>query len=142
MTKVHQLLGEKGQAVLSIHPDDSVFKAIEKMANENVGALVVIDNDKLVGMLTERLYARNVFLKGRSSRETPVRDIMETHVVCASPDQTVEECMAVMTDKRVRHLPVLDDEKLIGIVSIGDLVKSIIADQKFTIEQLQHYVRG
>jgi CBS domain-containing protein len=142
MTKVHQLLGQKGHEVLSIHPGDSVFDAIQKMADKNVGALIVIEDGKLVGMLTERLYARNVFLKGRSSRETPVRDIMETHVVYAQPEQTVEECMAIMTDKRVRHLPVLEGERLIGIVSIGDLVKSIIAEQQYTIEQLQHYVRG
>ncbi len=142
MTKVHQLLGQKGRDVLSIRPDDSVFDAIQKMSDEDVGALVVIENDKLVGMLTERIYAREVFLKGRSSRETAVRDIMETQVVYARPEQTVEECMAVMTENRVRHLPVLEGEQLIGIVSIGDLVKSIIAEQKFTIEQLQHYVRG
>jgi CBS domain-containing protein len=142
MTKVHQLLGEKGHEVLSIHPDDSVFKAIETMSEKNVGALVVIEDNKPVGILTERLYARNVFLKGRSSRETPVRDIMETEVVFARPDQTVEECMAIMTEKRVRHLPVMEDGKLVGLVSIGDLVKSIIAHQQFTIEQLQHYVRG
>jgi len=142
MTKVHQLLGQKGRDVLSIHPDDSVFDAIQKMADKDVGALVVIEDDKLVGMLTERLYAREVFLKGRSSRETAVRDIMETQVVYARPEQTVEECMAVMTENRVRHLPVLEGGELLGIVSIGDLVKSIIADQKFTIEQLQHYVRG
>lgn len=142
MAKLYQLLSEKGHDVLSIHPDDSVLDAIQKMSDKNVGALVVIEDDALVGMLTERLYARNVFLKGRSSRETPVRDIMETHVAYARPEQTVEECMAVMTEERVRHLPVMDGERLIGIVSIGDLVKSIIADQKFTIEQLQHYVRG
>ena len=142
MTKVHQLLGQKGRDVLSIRPDDSVFDAIQKMSDEDVGALVVIENDKLVGMLTERIYAREVFLKGRSSRETAVRDIMETQVVYARPEQTVEECMAVMTENRVRHLPVLEGEQLIGIGSIGDLVKSIIAEQKFTIEQLQHYVRG
>ncbi len=142
MTKVHQLLGQKGRDVLSIHPDDSVLDAIQKMADNDVGALIVIEGDKLVGMVTERLYAREVFLKGRSSRETAVRDIMETQVVYARPEQTVEECMAVMTENRVRHLPILESEQLIGIVSIGDLVKSIIADQKFTIEQLQHYVRG
>ncbi|MEQ8354165.1 MAG: CBS domain-containing protein [Kiloniellaceae bacterium] len=142
MTKVHQLLGQKGRDVLSIHPDDSVLDAIQKMADENVGALLVIEDGKLIGLLNERLYARNVILKGRSSSDTAVRDIMETNIVYAAPDETVEECMAVMTEKRVRHLPVLDGERLIGIVSIGDLVKSIIADQKFTIEQLQHYVRG
>lgn len=142
MTTVQQLLDEKGRSVWSIHPDDSVFDAIQMMANKDVGSLVVIENDKPVGIFTERLYARNVFLKGRSSPETQVRDIMRTRVVYARPGQTVEECMAVMTEKRVRHLPVLEDARLVGIVSIGDLVKSIIAKQKFTIEQLEHYISG
>ena len=140
MTTVQHLLDEKGHDVLSIQPDDSVFDAIQKMANKDVGSLVVMEDDEPVGIFTERLYSRNVFLKGRSSPETPVRDIMRTHVICARLEQTVEQCMAVMTEKRVRHLPVMDDERLVGIVSIGDLVKSIIADQKFTIEQLEHYI--
>jgi CBS domain-containing protein len=139
---VQHLLDEKGHEVLSIGPDDTVFDAIQKMANKDVGSLVVMEDDEPVGIFTERLYSRNVFLKGRSSPETPVRDIMRTHVICARPDQTVEQCMAVMTEKRVRHLPVMDDEGLVGIVSIGDLVKSIIADQNFTIEQLELYVGG
>ncbi len=142
MTTVQHLLDEKGHDVLSIQPDDSVFDAIQKMANKDVGSLVVIEDDEPVGIFTERLYSRNVFLKGRSSPDTPVRDIMRTHVICARLEQTVEQCMAVMTEKRVRHLPVMDDERLVGIVSIGDLVKSIIADQKFTIEQLEHYIGG
>jgi CBS domain-containing protein len=107
-----------------------------------VGALVVIEDRKPVGIFTERHYARNVFLKGRRSPTTSIRDIMNTRIVCATPEQTIEECMAVMTDKRIRHLPVLDHGKLVGIVSIGDLVKSKIADQEFTIEQLVHYIHG
>ena len=142
MTIMQQLLDEKGHGVWSIHPDDSVFDAIQTMANKDVGSLVVIEDDKPVGIFTERLYARNVFLKGKSSPKTPVRDIMRTRVIYARPEQTVEECMAVMTEKRVRHLPVLHEERLVGIVSIGDLVKSIIAKQKFTIEQLEHYISG
>lgn len=142
MTIVRKLLEEKGHDVWSVHPDDTVLDAIQKMANKGVGALVVIEDDKLVGIFTERHYARNVFLKGKSSPKTPVREIMTTRVVCARPEQTVEECMAVMTEKRVRHLPVLDEDRLVGIISIGDLVKSVIADQKFTIEQLEHYIRG
>ena len=142
MTTVQHLLDEKGHDVLSIQPDDSVFDAIQKMANKDVGSLVVMEDDEPVGIFTERLYSRNVFLKGRSSPETPVRDIMRTHVICARLEQTVEQCMAVMTEKRVRHLPVMDDERLVGIVSIGDLVKSIITDQKFTIEQLELYIGG
>ena len=140
MATVMQLLDQKGHEVLSIGPDDSMFKAIKKMADNDVGSLVVREGEKLVGIITERHYARNVFLKGRSSPETTVREIMSTHVVCARPEQSVEECMAVMTDKAVRHLPVLERKQLIGIVSIGDLVKNIISDQIFVIEQLEHYI--
>ncbi len=142
MTTVRQLLEEKGHEVWSVHPDDTVLDAIRKMASEGVGAMVVIEDDKPVGIVTERHYARNVFLKGKSSPKTPVHEIMTTRFVCAQLEQTVEECMAVMTEKRVRHLPVLDEDRLVGIVSIGDLVKSVIADQRFIIEQLEHYVRG
>lgn len=142
MVTVKQLLDQKGHEVLSIGPDDAVFDAIQKMADSNVGSLVVMEGERLVGIITERDYARNVFLKGRSSPETTVREIMSTHVVCARPEQSVEECMAVMTDKSVRHLPVLEKKLLIGIVSIGDLVKSIISDQKFVIDQLEHYITG
>lgn len=122
--------------------DDSVFDAITKMAEKDVGSLVVMDGDRLVGIITERHYARNVFLKGRSSPDTPVGDIMSRRVVCARPEQSVEECMAVMTERRVRHLPVLEKKRVVGIVSIGDLAKSIISDQTFVIEQLEHYIHG
>ena len=142
MTKVQQLLDEKGHEVWSADPDDTVFDAIQKMASKDVGALVVMEDDKPVGIFTERHYAREVILKGKSSPKTPVRDVMTTSVICARPEQKVEECMAVMTEKRVRHLPVLHNKRLVGIISIGDLVKSIIADQKFTIEQLEHYIHG
>ena len=142
METVQQLLDEKGHEVWSVHPDDSVFDAIKKMADKEIGSLVVLEGDKIVGIITERRYARNVILKGRSSLETPVRDIMVNRVVCARTNQTIQECMAVMTDKRIRHLPVVDQKRLVGLVSIGDLVKSTIADQKFTIEQLTHYIQG
>jgi CBS domain-containing protein len=142
MRTVQQLLDEKGHDIQSVHPDESVYDAIQKLANANIGSLIVIEDDRPVGIFTERDYARSVVLKGKSSPTTPVRDIMTTRVVYAQPDQTVEECMAVMTDKHIRHLPVLDGEKLIGMISIGDLVKSIIAEQKFTIEQLEHFIRG
>jgi CBS domain-containing protein len=140
MATVKQLLDQKGHEILSIGPDETVFDAIQKMADNNVGSLVVLEGEKLVGIITERDYARNVFLKGKSSPETTVKEIMSTHVVCARPEQSVEECMAVMTDKAVRHLPVLENKQLIGVISIGDLVKSIISDQKFVIEQLEHYI--
>ena len=142
MRTVQQLLDEKGHDIQSVHPDESVYDAIQKLANANIGSLIVVEDDRPVGIFTERDYARSVILKGKSSPTTPVRDIMTTRVVYAQPEQTVEECMAVMTDKHIRHLPVLDGEKLIGMISIGDLVKSIIAEQKFTIEQLEHFIRG
>jgi CBS domain-containing protein len=142
MTTVQQLLDEKGHDVWSVGPDESVFDAIQKMATKNAGSLVVMEDGEPVGIFTERHYARDVVLKGKSSPTTPVRDIMATRLICVGPGQTVEECMAVMTENRVRHLPVLVDNRLVGLVSIGDLVKSIIADQKFTIEQLEHFITG
>ncbi|GAB4237217.1 MAG: CBS domain-containing protein [Methyloligellaceae bacterium] len=140
MTTLRQLLDQKGHEVLTIAPDATVLDAIRKMADENVGSLVVVEEEKPVGIFTERHYARNVFLKGRSSPQTRVGEIMSTRVVCARPEQTVEEAMAIMTERAVRHLPVLEKKKLVGIVSIGDLVKSIISDQKFVIEQLEDYI--
>ena len=142
MTTVQQLLDEKGHDVWSVGPDESVFDAIQKMATKDAGSLVVMEDGEPVGIFTERHYARDVVLKGKSSPTTPVRDIMATRLICVGPGQTVEECMAVMTENRVRHLPVLVDNRLVGLVSIGDLVKSIIADQKFTIEQLEHFITG
>jgi CBS domain-containing protein len=142
MTTLRQLLDQKGSDVWSISPDASVFDAIAKMADKNIGSLVVMDGEELIGIITERHYARNIVLKGKTSPTTPVRDIMERHVVVTRPEQSVEECMACMTEKRVRHLPVVEGAKLVGIVSIGDLVKSIIANQKFTIDQLEHYIHG
>ena len=142
MTTIKQLLGTKGREVLSIGPDASVFDAIKLMADKNVGSLVVMDGDRLAGIITERHYARNVFLKGRSSPKTSVGDIMERTVICTTLDETVEECMAVMTSRSVRHLPVLEENAVVGIISIGDLVKSIIDGQKFIIEQLETYITG
>jgi CBS domain-containing protein len=142
MTTVRHLLDHKGYKIWSIQPDATVFDAIAKMAEKDIGSLVVMDGDELVGIITERNYARDIVLKGKTSPATPVRDIMEKHVIIARPEQSVEQCMAIMTKKRVRHLPVCDGKKPIGIVSIGDLVKSIIGDQKFTIDQLEHYIHG
>ncbi len=142
MATVREVLGKKGHEVWSVHPRHSVYDAIKKMSEKNIGSLVVLVDDQIVGIVTERHYARHVILEGRSSAETPVREIMASDVVCVRPDQTIEECMAIMTEKRIRHLPVVEDNRLVGLVSIGDLVKSIIADQKFTIEQLIHYIRG
>ncbi|MFB3124914.1 MAG: CBS domain-containing protein [Woeseiaceae bacterium] len=142
MKLVNQLLDSKGHDVLSIAPSASVLDAIKLMAEKGVGALIVMDGDAMAGIVTERDYARKVILKGRSSHETPVSDIMSTGVISTSPDQTVNICMNVMTDKRIRHLPVVEGNKVIGLVSIGDLVKAIIADQKEEIEHLEHYISG
>ncbi len=142
MATVRQILDAKGHDVATIGPDATVYNAIKKLADENIGSLVVMDDEKIVGIVTERDYARNVILKGKASPTTLVKDIMSTRVVCVGPEQSVEECMALMTDKAIRHLPVLESKRLVGMVSIGDLVKSIIGDQKFIIEQLEHYISG
>ncbi|WMT74473.1 CBS domain-containing protein [Bradyrhizobium sp. Ash2021] len=142
MATIRQLLDKKGHEVLSVEPDETVLNSIKKMADKNVGSLVVMEGNKLVGIMTERHYARNVFLKGRSSPTTPVRDIMETSVVFVRPDQSVDECMAIMTEKAVRHLPVIDQGNVVGIISIGDLVKDKISDQTFVIEQLVQFIHG
>ena len=142
MTTVKHVLDQKGHHVHFIHPDASVFDALKMMAENNIGSLVVLEDGKLVGVITERHYAREIVLKGRTSPGTLVRDIMSTKVIYARPDQSVEECMAVMTAKAVRHLPVLEGGRLVGIVSIGDMVKSVISDQKFIIEQLEHFIHG
>lgn len=142
MPTVRHVLAEKGRDVHHIHPDASVLDALRIMAEHDIGALVVLDCGNLVGIVTERDYARKIVLKGRTSPGTLVREIISARVICARLDQSVEECMAVMTAKAVRHLPVVEVEKLVSIVSIGHMVKSIIADQKFIIEQLEHYIQG
>jgi len=139
---VRHILEQKGQNVWSISSDETVAAAIKLMADKDIGSLAVLEDGKLVGIITERHYARNVFLKGRASPQTRVGDIMEREVVCVQPNQSVEECMAIITARRVRHLPVIHGGQLMGIVSIGDLVKSIISDREFIIEQLEHYIHG
>ena len=141
-TTIQQILGTKGRTVHHIDPGTSVYDALRVMAETNVGALIVLENDKLVGIVSERDYARKVILQGRSSASTLVQDIMSTRVLCARPDQTVEDCMSMMTTKAVRHLPVLENKSVVGIVSIGDLVKAIIGEQQFMIEQLESYIHG
>ena len=143
MKSAAQILKSKPQqAVEAVTPSTSVFDAVKLMAEKNIGALLVLEDRKIVGIITERDYARKIILMGRSSKETPVRDVMTFPVMVVRPEQTNEECMALMTDNRVRHLPVMDQGKLVGLISIGDLVKDIITEQKFIIEQLQHYITG
>jgi CBS domain-containing protein len=142
MTTVGQILEEKGNAVWSVRPDDTVFDSIRMMADKGIGSLLVMEDSRLVGIVTERDYARKVILEGKSSKNLAVRDVMTTRVLCVTPDRTVDECMALMTDKRARHLPVLDQKKVVGLVSIGDLVKATIAEQQILIDQLQHYIAG
>lgn len=140
MNTIRSLLRAKGHQVWSIGPDETVFDAIRLMAEKGIGALMVVEDSKLVGVMSERDYARQVILQGRASQTTPVRDIMTRKVISVRPPDRVEQCLALMTEKRIRHLPVLDEEKLVGVVSIGDLVRVIIEDQRFTIEQLTAYV--
>lgn len=142
MPTAHDILRSKGHAVHSVRPDDTVLAALGVMAKHDVGAVLVMEGEQLLGILTERDYARKVALAGRSSKDSAVRAIMTAHVVCVAPTRTVDECMGIMTEKRVRHLPVVDQKRVIGLISIGDLVKSTIADQEFTITELQRYIVG
>ena len=142
MKLVKHLLDTKGREIISIVPDASVFEAIKLMADRSIGSLLVMDGDVLRGIVTERDYARKVIIKGRASETTPVADIMTTDLITASPDQTVNHCMTLMSGKRIRHLPVIVDDKVAGIISIGDLVQAIISDQQEEIEQLEQYISG
>ena len=139
-SSIRNILKTKGGDVHSVSPDTSVFDALQQMADANVGALLVMQEGRLVGIVSERDYARKIVLKGRASPDTPVSAIMSTSVICATPEQTVGECMGLMTAKAIRHLPVLEHKAVIGIVSIGDLVKTIIASQEFEIQVLQDYI--
>jgi CBS domain-containing protein len=140
MKTIQQLIDDKGSQVWSIGPDASVYDALVLMADKQIGALLVMDEGSMIGLISERDYARSVILRGRTSKETRVGDVMTKRVVCTKPDQTLEEAMALMTEKRVRHLPVIDNEQVVGLISIGDLIKSIISEHKFIIEQLEHYI--
>ena len=139
---ISEILSQKGTTVWSISPNATVFDAIALMAEKNVGALLVTESDKLVGIISEREYTRKVMLKGKTSKATAVKEILSGHVIHVSPAQTVEECMRLMTDHHFRHLPVLDGEKIVGVISIGDLVNWIISAQHSTISQLQTYITG
>src|SRR6266566_320427 len=138
----HILKSKPDPTVYTIAPTASVLDALKRMAEKSIGALVVTEGEQVLGIITERDYARKVILMARSSKETPVRDIMTSAVMYVRPNQTSEECMVLMTENRLRHLPVMDGGKLIGLISIGDLVKDVISEQKFIIEQLEHYITG
>lgn len=143
MARVRNILVGKGNAVYSVHPDSTVYEALKVLVDRNVGALVVIENNKFLGIFSERDYARRVILKGRASKETTIREIMTEHPITVTEDETIEVCMAKMTDKRIRHLPVVDDEgTLVGLISIGDVVKYIMDEQKNIIENLECYIHG
>ena len=141
-TTVRQLINRKGNAVWHTQPDVTVFEALSLMAEKGIGALLVLEEHNLVGIFSERDYARKVILMGRSSRSTAVREIMTKKVLVVHPSQTMDDCMALMTDKHIRHLPVMEDDSVIGIISIGDVVKEIISDQEFVIGQLENYITG
>ncbi|MET0061192.1 MAG: CBS domain-containing protein [Candidatus Thiodiazotropha endolucinida] len=140
MLTVNQLLQRKGYDIETTDPNATVFEALQSMADHEIGSLVVVEDKKIVGLFSERDYARNIILKGRTSKETRVKEIMSSQVLVVNPEQTTEECMAIMTEKRIRHLPVMKDNELVGIISIGDLVKAIIEEQQFVIEQLVSYI--
>jgi len=141
MKSVRDLLAGKGSDVWSIAPDKTVYDALSMMADRGIGAVLVVEGARLVGILSERDYARQVILKGKASKDTPVREIMTTKLICVTPEHTLDDCMAIMTRSRIRHLPVLIDEKLVGILSIGDVVKAVISEKQSHIEQLEDYIK-
>lgn len=142
MSKVRQVLRSKGNAVWFLPPQASVLDALHLMAEKDIGALLIIEDELVVGIFSERDYARKVILRGKASKDTPVQEIMTERVFYVQPNQDVEDCMAVMTEKHVRHLPVMEDGQLLGVISIGDVVKEIISEQSFVIEQLANYITG
>ncbi len=141
MGKVRDILKTKGKDVFAVDPGMMVYKAIEQMCDRNIGGLLIVDNERLVGIFTERDYARKLILKGKSSKDTPISELMTRNPFTVTCDSTIEECMGLMTDKHIRHLPVVDGEKLTGVISIGDVVKHIIQEQKAIIEHLEQYIQ-
>jgi CBS domain-containing protein len=142
MKTVQQLLESKRYSVVSVSPSTTVLDALKVMADREIGAVIVIDDGHLVGIFSERDYARKVVLQGKASKDTPVREIMTEKVVCVRPEQTIDDCMGLMTDKRIRHLPVLEHKKVIGVISIGDVVKEMLSEKEFVIKQLESYIHN
>jgi CBS domain-containing protein len=142
MRTVGDILDAKGSEIYSISPDATVYEALSRMAEKNVGSMLVFEGSDLVGLISERDYSRKTILKGRLSRETAVREIMTTELISVHPDDDIEECMELFTDKHVRHLPVVEEGKVVGLVSIGDIVKNIIDYKEFIIEELENYIKG
>jgi CBS domain-containing protein len=142
MKTVQQLLESKRYSVVSVTPSTTVLDALKVMADKEIGAVIVIDDGHLVGIFSERDYARKVVLQGKASKDTPVREIMTEKVVCVRPEQTIDDCMGLMTDKRIRHLPVLEHKKVIGVISIGDVVKEMLSEKEFVIKQLESYIHN
>jgi len=140
MGKVREILKSKGTSVFSVGPTVTVFQAIEEMCNRNIGGLLIVENEKLTGIFTERDYARKLILKGKSSKDTLISELMTANPITVSPETTIEECMRIMSQKKIRHLPVVDHEKLVGVISIGDVVRQIMEDQRSIIEHLEHYI--
>ncbi len=142
MKTVQQLLESKRYSVVSVAPSSTVLDALKVMADKEIGAVIVIDAEHLAGIFSERDYARKVVLQGKSSKDTPVREVMTERVVCVRPEQSIEDCMGLMTDKRIRHLPVLEHKKVIGVISIGDVVKEMLSEKEFVIKQLESYIHN
>jgi CBS domain-containing protein len=140
MGRVRDILKSKGHAVFSVEPSIMVYQAVEQMCERNIGGLLIVEHNKLVGIFTERDYARKLILRGKSSKDTPISELMTAHPITVTPDNSIEDCMDIMTKKHIRHLPVVDHEHLIGVISIGDVVKQIMEEQKSIIEHLEHYI--
>jgi len=142
METIRQILGKKGNQIYSVKPETTVYDTLKLMADKNIGAVLVLEDGKLIGIMSERDYARKVVLKGKISKEIPVNEIMSSNVICIDPDQTIKNTKAVMIQKRIRHLPVMEDDKLIGIISIGDVVNAVLEENSFMIDQLATYIKG
>jgi CBS domain-containing protein len=142
MGKVRNILKTKGHAIFSVEPSTMVYRAIELMCEKNIGGLLIVENGKLVGIFTERDYARKLILKGKSSKDTPISDLMTSNLITVTPDTSIDDCMRVMTGRKIRHLPVLENEQLVGLISIGDVVRFIMEEQRSIIEELEHYITG